>query len=307
MHEGRPGEQRGRRRQSRQQSAGASEDAADAGCAGNGGWKRHGSCPPVSQAARRSAVPGQRQACSEPVGERAPVRGRDSGARCPASMASMHPAPRAPGSLGVEQQQSSVARAPDALRCIQRRASLHHHELPTHSAVVVGLAGRHGTTWRPVEHRATAPAVELVRRRFAEAQVELGSVVRCRQAPRASAARWQLAGRQQAPAAGEADAVMVRSLRCSGNPEQATQQVVTVTPCVKATPDACPHRGCDVEGQAAVEVARSAHRMFWRIHARRVDSRADVRADADALDRVCCSVAASLSCRPPQQFIHQRG
>src|SRR3546814_15912614 len=50
--------------------------------------------------------------------------------------------------------------AGDALRCVQRCASLHHHELPADRAVVVGLpvdAAEHRTRQ---EHRDAPPAVE---------------------------------------------------------------------------------------------------------------------------------------------------
>ena len=285
--------------QARQHEASAQARARmrrDAGCAGNGGWKRHGSVLPVSQAACRSAVYSgsggvQRagwRACAS-------TRARQRRARCPAPRwRRCTPAPRAPGSP-LRRGAASAPRlhAGDALRCIQRRASLHHHELPTHSAVVVGLPADTAQHGARQEHRATAPAVELVRaRRFAEAQVELEAWfdVGKRHARQRRAGR--LAGKcsRSAPAAGEADAVMVRSPAVLWKLplQQATQQVGHGHALREGRHlDACPHRGCDVEGQAGgVEVAL-AQRIGIALANPRLGVwiRGRTCADADALDR----------------------
>jgi hypothetical protein len=72
--------------------------------------------------------------------------------------------------------------------------------------------------------------------------------------------------------------------------------------------DARPHGGRDVERQAGgVEVA-FAQRIGVALANPRlgVRIRGRTRADADAL-AVRLLLVASLSCRPPQQFVHQRG
>jgi hypothetical protein len=78
--------------------------------------------------------------------------------------------------FGVQQARARL-HAGDALRRIQRRASLHHHELPADGAVVVGLpadAAEHAfgrNTASCASGRAGACA------RFAEAQIELEAVL----------------------------------------------------------------------------------------------------------------------------------
>ena len=214
----------------------------DAGCAGNGGWKRHGSVLRLARqrAARRcirAAAGVQRagwRACAS-------TRARQRRARCPAPRwRRCTPAPRAPGSPLRRGAAARRLHAGDALRCIQRRASLHHHELPTHSAVVVGLPADTAQHGARQEHRATAPAVELVRaRRFAEAQVELEAWfdvgkrhARQRRAGRLAGkcSRSRASGRRSGCSHG------AFSLRCSGNSRsnRPRSRSATVTPCVKA-------------------------------------------------------------------------
>ena len=108
-----------------------------------GGRGGHGSTFPASQAACRSAVyAGSGKARRETVAQRAPVRGRhvDGGdaQRFDGVDALQHGA-HVGIAFGVQQQARARLHAGDALHRIQRRAGLHHHELPADRAVVVGL------------------------------------------------------------------------------------------------------------------------------------------------------------------------
>ncbi len=216
--------QRGRRRTgppARCERAGASEDAAR--LRGSGGSGGHGSALPASQAACRSAVySGSGRRAASRLRERAPVRGRDvdwrDAQRLDGVDAFQHGA-HLVLALGVQQQARARLHAGDALRRVQRRASLHHHELPADRAVVVGLPADAAEHRARQEHRAAPPAVELERaRRFAEAQVELEARFDVGQRHARQRRAGRLAGRCDAmgaavaaPAAGEADAVMVCS------------------------------------------------------------------------------------------------
>jgi hypothetical protein len=169
MHEGRPGQRSeaagGQARQHEASAQARARTRRGAG-SGNGG---HGSALPASQAACRSAVysgSGRRAASRlasvrQYAGEAADRRDAQ---RLDGVDALQHGA-HLVLALGVQQQARARLHAGDALRRIQRRASLHHHELPADRAVVVGLpadAAEHGARQ---EHRAAPPAVELERAR----------------------------------------------------------------------------------------------------------------------------------------------
>jgi hypothetical protein len=186
------------------------------------------------------------QARRETVAERAPVRGRhvdgSDAQRLDAVDAFQHGA-HVGIAFGVQQQ-----RAPGCtpgMRCrVQRRASLHHHELPADRAVVVGLPADAAEHRARQEHGAAPPAVELERaRRFAEAQVELEAMF--------DVGQRHARQRHVAGLAGECRKRRQRRSRCrvrgrrsgcvhgvfSGGNSRSSRprsRSATVTPCVKA-------------------------------------------------------------------------
>ncbi len=193
---------------------------------------------------------GQRKASRQTVAQRAPVRGRhvDGGdtQRLDAVDALQHGA-HVGIAFGVQQQARARLHAGDALCRVQRRASLHHHELPADRAVVVGLPADAAEHRARQEHRAAPPVVQAQRaRRFAEAQVEFEAMfeVGQRNAGQRHVAglTGEYRGMQRRCSRGRASGGRsgcghgVFSLRCSGNSRSSRlrSRSATVTPCVKA-------------------------------------------------------------------------
>jgi hypothetical protein len=143
MHEGRPGQ--------RSEAAGGQARQHEASAQARARMRRvpvperRGSvmAAPSRPARRRAARRCIRAAAgAQRAGWRAcaSTRARRRGAMPSASMASMRSSTaRTLLAFGVQQQARARLHAGDALRRVQRRASLHHHELPADRAVVVGL------------------------------------------------------------------------------------------------------------------------------------------------------------------------
>jgi len=92
----------------------------------------------------------------------------------------------------MQQQARTRLHAGDALHRVQRGASLHHHELPARSAVVVGLPAHTAKHGHGQEHGAAPPTVKLERpRRLAKAQIKVETLVDVSQR---NAGQWHVAG-----------------------------------------------------------------------------------------------------------------